>query len=352
MKRTLFPWMIAGALIVTVRAVPAQEVQPRLTFEAHTGSARSGLLTPDDKFLITRGERRLRGLELVGDNAVKMWDLSTGKERVLSKLAGEAIALSPDGKVLALADDRSVRLWDIVADKEIAVFKEHGSAVGAVAFSPDGKTLAAGWNKPGPKPGRKVAVATLWDVATGKQAQTLDPSPGPVRVLAFSPDGRILAVATQDFPLIGDVTLWEVSIGKVRSTLESNGVDCLAFSPDGKTLAAGCLANYHNGKKENNHVRLWDVANAKDLHYLRHEGRVYCVAFAADGKTLASGSEHAELKLWDVPSGKMCVALPTQSHYVLSVAFAKNGKALVTTTGDGLVKCWDTPKILDRKADK
>ena len=352
MKTVLRPLLIAGALLVNACAVSAQAVQPRLTFQAHSGAARNIVITPDDKFLITRGEPCLRGTESVGDNAVKIWDLATGQERGMSKLAGQCIALSPDGKILALADDRSVRLWDTVADREIAVYKTHDSAVRSVAFSPDGKTLAAGWTAPGLRPGSRVAVATLWDLAKGKQIERLEPSPGPLTTLAFSPDRRLLAVATQDFPLIGEATLWDIASGKALSTLVANGVDCLAFAPDGKTLAAGCVANYRNGKKETHHVRLWDFGAGKDIHYLRHEFRVLCLSFTADGKTLASGSELGELKLWDVATGKLRVALPGQPAYVLSLALSKDGTTLVSATGDGVVKCWDLPKILERRGEK
>src|SRR5262245_13234783 len=66
MKRTVYPWVIAGALVVAVRTLPAQEIRPRLKFQAHPASAHTLGITPDDKLLITRG-----------DNGVKAWDLST-----------------------------------------------------------------------------------------------------------------------------------------------------------------------------------------------------------------------------------------------------------------------------------
>src|SRR5262249_25557549 len=180
MMRAFYPWLIAGMLVVTLRELPAQEVRPRLNFQAHPSSTRVVGITADDKLLITKG-----------DDGVKAWDLSTGKERVLAKLTGQALALSPDGKVVALANDRSARLWDIFADKEVAAFKEHPFPVGAVAFSRDGKTLATAWTKPDPRPRSQVAVVALWEVATGKQIRMLESGPGALSGLAISPDGNL-----------------------------------------------------------------------------------------------------------------------------------------------------------------
>ncbi len=338
MQQAICLWMIVGTLLA-VPALPAQEVRPRLTIQAHPGARIVGI-TPDDKFLITRG-----------DGGAKMWDLTAGKERILPKLTGRVDALSPDGKLLALADGHTVRLWDILAEKEVAAFK-HDTPIGIPVFSPDGKTIAAGWTKAGSKPLSHLGVATTWDIATGKRGPTMESGPGGLGMLAFSPDGKILAGGTHDFPLIGDVTLWDVSTGKVRSTYPANGIHCLAFSPDGKTLAAGCLANYHNAKKESKHVFLCDVGTAKNLHNLRHENTVHCVAFTADGKTLASGTGYGEVTLWDVATGKERVALPRQLSYILSVAFTRDGRTLVTARHDGVVTCWDAHKLLERQAEK
>lgn len=353
MKQAVYPLIFAWTFVVAVPVLSAQEIQPRLKFKAHTGMARTVLLTADEKCLVTLGGERLEsGGKIVGDNSVKVWDFATGEQIEFPKLAGQSIALSPDGKILAVVDDRSLRLVDLLTGKEVAAFNENEFPLRSVAFSPDGKTLAIGWSKDGPKPGSKVGVAQLWNLATSKPIATLEPSRGPMRALAYSSDGKLLAVATQTFPSIGDVRFWDVSTGKLHSTLEAGGVDCLAFSPDGKTLAAGCGGRRDRTKKDlPHHVRLWDVEAASSLQSIRHEFRLMCIAYSPDGTTVAAGSEGGELALWDTATGKLRCDVPDQRGYVLSVAFTRDGKTLVSTNGDGEVRCWDVAKLPKRNSD-
>ncbi|MBL8823747.1 MAG: WD40 repeat domain-containing protein [Planctomycetia bacterium] len=347
MKQALYPLIIAWTCVVAVPGLSAHEIQPRLKFKAHTGMTRTVLITSDDKSLITLGGERLENDgKLVGDTTVKVWDLSTGKQREFPQFAGQAIALSPEGKCLAVIDNHSVRLVDLLTGKVVSTFSESKFPLRSVAFSPDGKTLAIGWSNDGPKPGSKLGVAQIWDLATSKPIATLEPNRGPMRTLAFSSDGKLLAVATQTFPSIGDVRFWDVSSGKLHSTLEAGGVDCLAFSPDGKTLAAGCGGRLVRIKKDTpHHVRLWDVEAASNLQFIRYEFRVLCIAFSPDGTTVAAGSEGGELALWNKATGRLRCDVPDQRGYVLSVAFTRDGKTLVSTNSEGEVRCWDVAKL-------
>jgi WD40 repeat protein len=353
MKQATCPWIVAWIFLLAMPVLSAQEILPRLKFKAHSGSTRTVLITADDKFLITLGGEHLENDgKLVGDRSVKVWEFATGEQRDFPILIGQSIALSRDGKKIAVADDHSVRIVDLLTGKDLSTIKENAVPVVCVAFSPDGNTLAIGWSKDGPKPGGKVGVTQLWELATGKPIATLEPSRGPMRELAFSPDGKLLAVATQTFPSIGDVRFWDVSAGKVHSTLEAGGVDCIAFSPDGKTLAAGCGGRLDRSKKDPpSHVRLWDVVAANSLHSCRHEFRVMCLAFSPDGKTVAAGSELGELALWDSATGKLRCYVPDQPWYVLSIAFSMDGKTLVSTNRAGEVCCWDMAKLPKGIAD-
>lgn len=316
-----------------VRATYAMppKITPRRTFQAHRGPVRQTLVTPDGRRLVTRG--------LVGEaGEVRVWEIARGRERTRTPLRADAIALSPDGLTLALAQGDAVRLWDLRADRSIRTLIGHDAPPRALAFAPDGKTLAAAW--PHAKFPSRTSV-TLWETGSGRSRQTLAGGPGAPTALAFLPDGKALAVATQDFPMVGQVELREIDGGTLRAAVPAFGVDALALSSDGRTLAAGCIGDgIRRSTTPPHHVRLWDVAAAENRRFLGCEGRVYTVALSPDGTMVAGGTEYAELNVWDTDSGAAIATLPKQSHYVLATAFTPDGKTLISATRDGYVSCW------------
>jgi RNA polymerase sigma factor (sigma-70 family) len=222
-------------------------------------------------------------------------DIATGKETRRSKRHRvEALAYAPDGTalVLRMGGESAVRLWDVANDKEIRECSGHQPYSFAVAYAPDGKTVASG--------GTDWAVR-LWDVASGKEIRTLAlPRPGGsisvgvgIAVLAYAPDGKIVAAAN---PNDNKVWLWDVQTGKQIHALQhpGNWVASLVFAPDSKTLASGCGAK----------VRLWDVVTGQEIAALAgHQGDVCSLAFALDGKRLASASQDTTILIWDLFAG-------------------------------------------------
>ena len=172
-----------------------------------------------------------------------------------------------------------------------------------------------------------------------KQRATLKAHTGAVVAVAFSPDGKTLASLND-----GDVKLWDLATNKERATLEGHtkedretteaayGVESVAFSPDGKTLAAAA----HDMT-----VKVWDVATAKRSTLQGHTHAVYCVAFSSDSKTLASASGDKTVKLWDLATGKERATLHGHTESVMSVAFCSDGKTLATASLHKTVKLWD-----------
>jgi WD40 repeat protein len=132
----------------------------------------------------------------------------------------------------------------------------------------------------------------LWDLAISNPLGTSTGGRGSVSAVAFSPDGKKLAIGDRS----GKVRLWDGASGKLGPPLTDGGnvsIPSVAVSPDGRTLAAGDT----DGK-----VRLWDPTSGKLLHTLTTEGgnvRVASVAFSRDGKTLATAAGTAQL--WDPP---------------------------------------------------
>src|SRR5262249_4765305 len=146
------------------------------------------------------------------------------------------LAFSPDGKVLAASDHQVIRLWDVADGKELRPIQGPGGRLSRLAFSPDGHTLAATCNE-GPE------TIVLYHAGTGKELRrlALPAVPRPVVApLAFSPDGKTLTAASGTNVL---VRRWDAATGRELPPLGSHGggLTCLAYSADGKSLAAGCL---------------------------------------------------------------------------------------------------------------
>ncbi|HEV3447352.1 MAG TPA: sigma-70 family RNA polymerase sigma factor [Gemmataceae bacterium] len=259
-----------------------------------------------------------------------------------------AVAFSPDGKHLAAGDGSgTVVLWNIDSGKAInqlglaidrrldpEVTAQSRSAVRALAFSPDTKTLAAGGDR----------VVKLWDLATGRERGNLGGARESPLAIAFSPDGRILASADSN----QRVRIWDVTSGKLSAVSQAPGLGKgLAFSPDGKLLA---------GASPDSTVRVWDAATGKEV---RQIGRFQpaslrllqaAVAFSPDGKRLASSSNDTAVQLWDVATGKQLAALKGHENIVMALAFSPDGKTLATAGMDKKFICWDvaTGTILAR----
>ena len=225
------------------------------------------------------------------------------------------------------------RTWRLPDD---AIMRLGKGAIGrggrVVAFSPDGTRLA-------------VASAIgiwLYDVQTSTEVALLGGHTGGVISVAFSPDGTLLASGSED----ETVKLWVVATHTNIATLRghTDGVWSVAFSPDGKILASGSGIPGVYFPADNT-VKLWDVETNTNIATLEgHErGRVASVAFSPDGKILASGSDDETVKLWDVETNTNIATLEGHTDRVSSVAFSPDGKILASGGGtfDETVKLWD-----------
>jgi RNA polymerase sigma factor (sigma-70 family) len=240
--------------------------------------------------------------------------------------AGFTAALSPDGKTVASATigDGIVHVWAVPSGKELRRYDGQEAVAWCLAFSPDGKTLALGG---------KGGDILLSEIATGKQLHRFAGYQKEIFSLVFSPDGKVLASKGLD----PSIRLWDAAAGRElrRLEVETGSLYAPAFSPDSKTVATTCFMPGKEVKDWQYTIRIWDAATGKELHRFASQGYGFgSIAWSADGMVVAAASGRKQLiRLWEAKSGDELAPLAIPDSKVNCLAFSHDGRLLAVAGG-------------------
>jgi WD40 repeat protein len=303
-----------------------QEVQ---RVGGHSGDVTALRFSPDGGRLTTAGH----------DGSVQVWNVATGRQLGSRPIPGWDHAFSADGAVVLCWDwERGEHLTDLTLSRP-----EGGPPVlranapyntVCLAISPDGKTIAAGGSS-------ERCQVRAW-AADGFRPLWTSGATGVWICLAFTPDGRRLAAGGWEDD--GHVHVWDAATGKpVRrlpkrpegSTSGMTHAHALAFSPDGRTLAVGgwpCTD-----------VFLWEVESgrlARTLHGPGDIDSVLGLAFNSDGTRLAA-ADNVKLRIWDVAEGRVTNVFPAASSLGNALVFSPDGSVVAAGGWSGRTLVWD-----------
>jgi WD40 repeat protein/serine/threonine protein kinase len=334
--------------------------------EVHSLTPRSGFavggidFSPDSRWIAASNE----------DRTVQMWDVTTGRE--LHSLRGHldtawALTFSPDGQRVVGGSGNEWHVWEATLGQHLLTFTDlvagtrpafihqgqslvsgrpdgqlqirvashrqnvlpltgHSQGVNCVAYSPDGLVLATASDD------MKIK---LWDANNGIELRTLSGHQGAVTGLSFSSDGKLLASSSAD----KTVRLWEVETGGERAVLKGHTsvVTSVAFRPDGQRLVSGSYDHT---------IRVWDVATGQLAETWKDaDKQVLCLAYSPDGRRVASSGYDFNVTLWDDATGKPVGRMTGNTEIVLDLAFSPDGRYIGSAAANQKVLLWDAATL-------
>jgi WD40 repeat protein len=263
------------------------------------------------------------------------------RPRVPTPAPVTALAYSPDGKLLAAGGHREAILIDAGSGAVVARLRGQTMKVTALAFSRDGRWLAVASGDVGTAGELRLYAADKGGHFPEQPAKTIAAHQDLIHDLAFSPDGRLLATCGYDRL----IKLWDVAAGTALRVLKdhSDAVYGVAFSPDGRLLASAAADRA---------VKVWDVVSGRRLYTLGEATDwLYAVAWSPDGRRLTAGGVDKSLRAWDVTpeGGKLVQSVFAHEGAITRIVYAADGATLYSLSEDRTVKVWDAARMTERK---
>jgi len=291
--------------------------------EGHGGRISDVALSPDGKYIASA----LEGPEL------RIWDRATGRCElvIVEESAIHALDFSPDSKSVVVGlNNQTLHTWDIESRRRTGVFSGQTHWIADVSYSPSGKFLASC---------AADKKCRIWDVETHQNVKSLslkDADAEAMRALAWSPDETFVAVVMRS----NGIGVWNVEteelvtsfdVPTAHDSVAYSKNDWVAFSPDGKYLAATSYEKIH----------VWHVGRWKSYCTLKASERtIECFAWSPDSQFIASGGFDSTVRVFHVASGKCVAALRYAEDPTTSLAWSRDGSFLVTGNHDSSVCVW------------
>ena len=247
-----------------------------------------------------------------------------------------SLAYRPDGKMLALGGFRVVRLTDPETGRTAATLTGHREVVRGLAFSSDGRLLAAG----GGLPARQGEVK-IWDVKERRVVRTIEGHSDTIYAAVFSADARVLATSSYDKL----IKLWDVETGKELRTLKDHvdAVYALAFTSNGKRLVSGAA---------DRSVKVWDTTTGECLYTLGDPlDGISTIALHPSGTRVAAGGMDRTIRTWELgeKEGKLLESLIAHQAPIIKVAYSADGSTLVSSSADKTIKVFQAEDLTEIK---
>lgn len=312
------------------------------------------------------------------DHSVRLWSTEDGSLRAVHRGHGDAVAdvaFTVDGARLITASwDRSMRIWETTPRDSTIVPRVTGEAIECAAFSSDGRLLATGHSG---RPVTEGGPVILRDAVTLEVLREITRPRRRSRAFAFSPDGRTIAIGWNDGVLSLDDSrtgrrIWE-------RAAHGNGVLALAFTSDGRRIitaarepnarlwrtedgaedgrllgssrSIGTVVASSDGTRfattsSDGVAQLWDAATLEPVATLNgHVEAIYCATFSPDSRWLLTGSRDQTIRTWDARSGARERVLEGHGQWITGLAFTPDGSRLVATSWFESLTFWDVRRF-------